>query len=77
MRTAFAKAFSELDKESAKDNQKALEALAAQGINIITPNAEQLGAWKSLGMNAAKSMVDTGAVSQQIVDKLDSLLKTD
>lgn len=77
VRAAFAKAFSELDKESAKDNQKALEALEAQGINIITPNTEQLTAWKSLGMKAAKSMVERGAVSQQIVDKLDSLLTAD
>ncbi|MCC2605587.1 TRAP transporter substrate-binding protein [Planctobacterium marinum] len=74
VRTVFSQAFVELDKESEKDNEKALAALAGQGINIITPDAEQLAAWKALGNKAAQAMIAQGAVSQPMVNKLESLL---
>lgn len=74
VRTLFGKAFNELDAESEKDNQKALDALAAQDINLITPNAEQLAAWKSLGKKAEQAMINQGAVSQPMADKLERLL---
>lgn len=74
VRKVFSKAFVELDKESEKDNEKALAALEAQGINIITPNSEQLAAWKALGQQAAQAMIKQGSVSQPMVNKLESLL---
>lgn len=74
VREAIGKAFAELDQDNVRDNQKALDALAAQGINIITPNAQQLAAWKALGQKAAQAMIDNGAVSEQIAQQVNSLL---
>ncbi|BDX07315.1 C4-dicarboxylate ABC transporter [Planctobacterium marinum] len=74
VRSLFGKAFKELDAESEKDNQKALDALAAQGINLITPDAQQLAAWKNLARKAEQAMINQGAVSQSMADKLERLL---
>lgn len=77
VRKAISTAFAEMDVDSVADNEKAMAALQAQGINVIEPNAEQLKAWKTLGDKAAVAMVTGGAVSQQIVDKLDGLLSSE
>lgn len=74
VRNTFSQVFATLDKVNEQDNMKALAALEAQGINIIEPNAEQLAAWKSIGEKAAKAMLETGVVSQPMVNKLEQLL---
>lgn len=77
VRDAIGKAFVELDKENIDSNQQALDALESQGIEIIKPNVEQLAAWKTLGVKAGKAMVEKGAVSQQMVDRVEKLLASD
>lgn len=77
VRQAIGKAFAELDIENERDNQKALDALAAQGINIITPDVSQLSAWKSLGEKAAQAMIQNGTVSEGMVQQLNRLLVTE
>ncbi|XOV78580.1 MAG: TRAP transporter substrate-binding protein DctP [Aestuariibacter sp.] len=74
VRKEFGAAFSTLDTSNREDNEKALQALQAQGIEIITPAPEEMQEWKRLGLIASDNMVKNGALSQEIMQKLEERL---
>lgn len=77
VREVIGRAFAEIDVENEADNEKALAALVGQGINIITPNETQMKAWKSLGQKAIVNMVNNGAISGEMVNKVNDVLSDD
>lgn len=75
VREVMTKVFSDIDLENRSDNQKALEALANQGINIIKPSASELEAWQNKGRLAAGNLVRQGAISSEMMNRLESRLE--
>ncbi|MBE1302352.1 MAG: C4-dicarboxylate ABC transporter [Alteromonadaceae bacterium] len=75
VKEVFERIFAELEVENKADNDKALAALASQGIEILEPSASDLAEWKRLAEIASGRMVQAGAVSAESVAKLKALLK--
>jgi len=65
------KALKQIDIKNREDNSKAIQALKNRGITFITPSQDALNDWLKVGGNAAKKMVETGILPQDVVDQLD------
>lgn len=70
VRDVIGRIFKELDIENIESNKNALTALENQGIEIITPSPEELAQWKQLGEKASENMLQNGAISKDIFEKL-------
>ena len=64
----------QIDIKNRQDNIKATETLKNRGITFISPSKKALAGWLELGKQASMRMVESGALPQDIVDKLDNLL---
>lgn len=71
---AMRAAFQKMDLQNREDNQNAFAALEKQGIKTVTPNAEQLKAWKEKGVVAAATFADRGKIDPAISKKVEKLL---
>ena len=74
-REIMGRIFRELDRLNRADNVKALEALRKQGVEFIKPSAEPLVEWYQYAAAVPKRLVQTGRLSPQMVNNLESLLK--
>lgn len=66
--------FTRLDKLNRSDNEAAQAALQQQGIQFVSPTAEELSRWKSLSARAVEKMVREGLISGEIVDQVKKYL---
>ena len=71
LRETMGAAFSEIDRQNRKDNDKAYEALKKQGLQFIQPSKDALKSWKSNAYNATKQMISSGRLSKDIVDVME------
>jgi len=67
--------FKALDRRNREDNIKALETLGNQGIEFVKPSPEALKKWRQDASEVPKRLVETGRLSQEMVDTLGNLLK--
>ena len=74
-REIMGRVFHELDRLNRQDNVKALEALRKQGVKFIKPSAQALEKWCHDAEAVPKRLIQTGKLSQRMVDTMGSLLK--
>lgn len=67
--------FKALDRRNREDNIKALETLANQGIEFVKPSPEALKIWRQDASEVPKRLVESGKLSQEMVDTMGNLLK--
>ena len=67
--------FKDLDRRNREDNIKAMEVLHNQGIKFIKPSPDALKKWRRDASEVPRRLVETGRLSQEMVDTLESLLK--
>ena len=71
LRKTMGAAFSEIDRQNRKDNDKAYEALKKQGLQFIKPSGDALKTWKTNAYNATKQMIRSGRLSKNIIDVME------
>ncbi len=67
--------FKELDIINKNDNKSALAALKKQGVKFIKPSASQVNEWHMYAKKSQQKMIESGRISQDIVNKADALIK--
>lgn len=67
---AFAAGFARLDQLNRKDNAAAREALVAQGMHIVEPNADERQSFEAIGQEVFNGLVAQDALSQEMRDAL-------
>ena len=74
LRRVLTDAFAEMDRKERADNQRAMQALKAQGLEPVEPNDEQLSEWRKLADQATDRLVEGGQVSADMLERLNTLL---
>jgi TRAP-type C4-dicarboxylate transport system substrate-binding protein len=74
-REIMGRVFRELDRLNRQDNVKAREALRTQGIRFVKPDADALKQWYDNAALIPERLVQTGKLSREMVNTLESLLK--
>jgi TRAP-type transport system periplasmic protein len=67
--------YRQFDRENRKDNIKALEVLRKQGIKFVVPDDKTLEEWRGLALEVTGNLIDSGQISQEIVNTLQHNLK--
>jgi len=75
VRNVMSRIYRQFDRENRKDNIKALEALRKQGIKFVMPDDKTLVEWKELALEVTGNVIDSGQISQEIVNALQHNLK--
>ena len=75
VRTVMSRIYRQFDRKNRKDNIKALEALRKQDIKFVTPDDKTLEEWKGLALEITGNLIDSGQISQEIVNTLQHNLK--
>jgi len=71
----LSRVFKEIDRINREDNIKALKVLRNQGIQFIKPNKTELQEWAKLAETVPRRMIESGSLSQDILDKFEKYLK--
>src|SRR5699024_10599566 len=64
----------EMDAKEREDNKNALQAVLGQGLELVKPSAKERDEWRTYAERATKKLVDSGHVSQAMVDKMMAIL---
>ena len=75
VRNVMSRIYRQFDKENREDNIKALEALRKQGIKFVMPDDKTLKEWRELALEVTRNVIDSGQISQKIVNTLQHNLK--
>jgi TRAP-type C4-dicarboxylate transport system substrate-binding protein len=67
--------FKDIDHQNRKDHIAAMKVLQKNGIQFVQPTAEAQAEWRAAGMEVTQKLLETGQISRQALEKLDSLLK--
>ena len=70
VRNVMSRIYRQFDRKNRKDNIKALEALRKQGIKFVMPDDKTLVGWKELAREVTGNVIDSGQISQEIVNTL-------
>jgi TRAP-type C4-dicarboxylate transport system substrate-binding protein len=70
VRNVMSRIYRQFDRENRKDNIKALKALRKQGIKFVIPDDKTLNEWKGLALEVTGNLIDSGQISQEIVNTL-------
>ena len=70
VRSAMEKAFQQVNEQSRKDNEGALEALKSQGIQFIHPPPDDLTKWRALIHETVNQMAEQGVYSPQMLENV-------
>jgi TRAP-type transport system periplasmic protein len=62
--------YRQFDRENRKDNIIALETLRKQGIKFVMPDNKTMEEWKKLALEVTGNLIDSGQISQEIVNTL-------
>ena len=76
VRDEMGAAFARMDKLNREDNEAALAALAAQGIEFVEPEPGEFERWQSISDAAIETMIGNGLISAEIVDRLRGYLQS-
>ena len=74
VRRVFGQTFEEIDKQNRQDNTEAMQALAKQGITLLTPTGADRTSWQDLAPHARSKVIAIGTYSKAMVSKLQNLL---
>jgi len=74
VREVMGRVFREIDRRNREDNVKALETLRKQSIQFVKPSAKALKEWSSMTSVVSKRLIDTGKLSEGILNTLDGIL---
>ena len=74
VRNIMSDVFKKLDTQNRKDNVAAFTALSQQGINVLSPNKEELNLWYKKGKLARESIKKKGILSKSSYDEINNLL---
>ncbi len=66
--------FKKIDRRNRRDNLKAIEALQNQGIQFVKPDILEQKEWKRLAASIPKRMIESGKLSQDMLNKLEKYL---
>ena len=66
--------FLEIDRENRVDNEKAYDALIAQGIEELAPSDTQLANWRANAKTSISSLVESGSISNESLTTLQGYL---
>lgn len=73
---AVASAFNRMNQNNFAEDEKALAALIKQGVQVITPNAEESAKWTAIGAAAVDELRKQNTISAPVLDAtLDALQK--
>jgi TRAP-type C4-dicarboxylate transport system substrate-binding protein len=67
--------FKDIDHQNRKDHVAAMKALQKNGIQFVQPTAETQAEWRAAGMEVTQKLLETGQISRQALEQLDSVLK--
>lgn len=67
--------FADMDVKERQDNQSALDAVLSQGLEVVSPTAEERQEWQDYADKANQKLLDEGHVSQGIYDQIMDLLQ--
>ena len=67
--------FKDIDHQNRKDHIAAMKVLQKNGIQFVQPTAEAQAEWRAAGMEVTQKLLETGQISRQALEQLDSLLK--
>jgi TRAP-type C4-dicarboxylate transport system substrate-binding protein len=67
--------FKDIDHQNRKDHIAAMKVLQKNGIQFVQPTVEAKAEWRAAGMEVTQKLLETGQISRQALEKLDSLLK--
>jgi len=70
VRNVMSRIYRQFDRENRKDNIKALDALRKQGIKFVMPDDKTLKEWNELALEVTGNIIDSGQISQEIVNTL-------
>lgn len=65
---AFGKASERIDAENHRADESAMAALKAEGIQVFTPDADELARWREIGLSVRQSMIERKELSAEMVD---------
>lgn len=63
-----------LDKVGRQDNERAMQALQAQGVEIVAADTESLDEWRQVAGKATRRLVDKGVLTREMVGEIEQLL---
>jgi len=75
VRNVMSRIYKQFDRENRKDNIKALEALRKQGIKFVIPDDKTGEEWKELALKVTGKLINSGKISQEIVNTLQNNLE--
>ena len=75
VRQAMERTWQEINRQNRSDNIEALTVLNKMGIKFVKPGDAEKKDWFEVASGVTRQLVDTGIVSQQMVDMLDNHLK--
>ncbi|MFP6808730.1 MAG: TRAP transporter substrate-binding protein DctP [Pseudomonadales bacterium] len=66
--------YEKIDAENRIDNQKGYDALVAQGIKVIEPDASDIPAWRALADQSVTDLVESGQITRESLELYEGLL---
>jgi TRAP-type C4-dicarboxylate transport system substrate-binding protein len=66
--------YEKIDAENRIDNQKGYDALVAQGIKVIEPDASDIPAWRILADQSVTDLVESGQITRESLELYEGLL---
>lgn len=74
VRDIMRQAFVNIGQQNRKDNDSAFSVLRDQGINMITPNEQQLAQWYTMTRSASGLFVDKAGINKSLLTRIEQLL---
>ena len=74
LRRVLTETFEDMDRNERAGNERAMQALQAQGLEPVTPDGDALAEWRRLSGQATDRLVEGGQISQEMLDRLNGLL---
>ena len=75
VRRILGNSIAKADERERRNNQKALQALLNQDIQVVTPSEEDMSQWRNYAQRLIDSWVEDGEVSPEIVDRAQRRLR--
>ncbi len=76
VREEMGAAFARMDQLNREDNEAALAALAALGIEFVEPEPGEFERWQSISDAAIETMIANGLISAEVVNRLKGYIKS-
>ena len=68
--------FKDIDQLNRNEHVAAMKVLRKNGIEFVDPTVEAADEWRAAGMEVTQKLLETGHISRQALEKLDSLLNS-